>query len=128
MLTTILGCLSVPAEAPPVGAPPTQAPPPFVPTREFQPLLPGQAVPPGLHIRMNLSTGQREAKLADDAPPTGTEVALVSQEGAGPSAQGAGPSTQGSGPSSQGPGPSWEERQQSGDNSENSKAEDIACK
>ncbi len=28
----------------------------------------GQAIPPGLHIRLNLQTGLREAKLLEDTP------------------------------------------------------------
>jgi hypothetical protein len=34
-------------------------------------LMTGQAVPPGLHVRLNLQTGSREAKLLDEeeAPP-----------------------------------------------------------
>ncbi|KAG1708433.1 hypothetical protein DVH05_025112 [Phytophthora capsici] len=39
--------------------------PEFVATNEWQELLPGQGVPRGLHIRMNLETGKREAKLVD---------------------------------------------------------------
>ncbi|CAI5727299.1 unnamed protein product [Hyaloperonospora brassicae] len=37
----------------------------FIATNEWQELLPGQGVPPGLHVRMNLETGKREAKLLD---------------------------------------------------------------
>ncbi|XP_061434519.1 nucleotide exchange factor SIL1 [Lethenteron reissneri] len=39
----------------------------FHPTSEWQSLKPGQAVPAGLHIRLNLQTGEREAKLLDEA-------------------------------------------------------------
>lgn len=35
----------------------------FVPTEDWQELKPGQAVPRGLHVRMNLATGKKEAKL-----------------------------------------------------------------
>ncbi|PNJ59479.1 SIL1 isoform 10 [Pongo abelii] len=35
----------------------------FHPTHEWQALRPGQAVPAGSHIRLNLQTGEREAKL-----------------------------------------------------------------
>ncbi|DBA02354.1 TPA: hypothetical protein N0F65_007173 [Lagenidium giganteum] len=42
--------------------------PEFEPTDEWQELLPGQGVPPGLHVRLNLATGKREAKLLDDSP------------------------------------------------------------
>ena len=38
---------------------------PFVPTREWQVVDDGQSIPPGLHIRMNLETGVKEAKLLD---------------------------------------------------------------
>ena len=37
----------------------------------------GQAIPPGLHIRLNLQTGAREAKLLEDAPAQKGERALV---------------------------------------------------
>lgn len=39
---------------------------PFIPTDKWQTVEPGQAIPPGLHIRMNLQTGVKEAKLLDD--------------------------------------------------------------
>jgi nucleotide exchange factor SIL1 len=29
-------------------------------------MIPGQAIPQGLHVRLNLETGEREAKLLDD--------------------------------------------------------------
>ena len=37
----------------------------FVPTKEWQVVKEGQPIPPGLHIRMNLQTGLKEAKLLD---------------------------------------------------------------
>ncbi|XP_059716328.1 nucleotide exchange factor SIL1 isoform X5 [Haemorhous mexicanus] len=37
----------------------------FYPTDQWQTLRPGQAVPAGSHIRLNLQTGEREAKLPD---------------------------------------------------------------
>ncbi|KAJ0409763.1 hypothetical protein ATCC90586_001076 [Pythium insidiosum] len=40
--------------------------PEFVPTEEWQEILPGQSIPPGLHVRMNLETGKKEAKLITD--------------------------------------------------------------
>ncbi|KAG3196442.1 hypothetical protein PC128_g7622 [Phytophthora cactorum] len=43
------------------------APPEFVPTKEWQDILPNQAIPPGLYIRVNLETGKKEAKLLDYA-------------------------------------------------------------
>lgn len=38
---------------------------PFHPTHEWQAVKEGQAIPAGLHVRMNLETGSREAKLMD---------------------------------------------------------------
>ena len=38
----------------------------FVPTKEWQTIREGQHIPPGLHVRMNLQTGLKEAKLLDD--------------------------------------------------------------
>lgn len=38
----------------------------FIPTNEWQIVKDGQAIPPGLHIRLNLETGLREAKLLDN--------------------------------------------------------------
>lgn len=40
----------------------------------------GQAVPPGLHIRLNLQTGVREAKLLEDAPSKKEEHGLIAIE------------------------------------------------
>lgn len=37
----------------------------FYPTKDWQEVKPGQAVPKGLHIRLNMETGQREAKLME---------------------------------------------------------------
>ncbi|NXC29539.1 SIL1 factor, partial [Campylorhamphus procurvoides] len=37
----------------------------FYPTHQWQTLRPGQAVPAGSHVRLNLQTGEREAKLPD---------------------------------------------------------------
>uniref|UniRef100_A0A8C5UFW1 Nucleotide exchange factor SIL1 n=1 Tax=Malurus cyaneus samueli TaxID=2593467 RepID=A0A8C5UFW1_9PASS len=37
----------------------------FYPTDQWQTLRPGQAVPAGSHVRLNLQTGEREAKLPD---------------------------------------------------------------
>lgn len=42
------------------------ATPVFVATHEWQVVQEGQPIPPGLHVRMNLQTGLREAKLLDD--------------------------------------------------------------
>jgi len=38
-------------------------PPPSIPTSQWAPILPGQAVPPGLWMRMDISTGVRLARL-----------------------------------------------------------------
>lgn len=38
----------------------------FVPTNEWQQIRPGQDIPPGLHVRLNVDTLVREAKLMDD--------------------------------------------------------------
>ena len=38
----------------------------FVATKQWQVVREGQAIPPGLHVRMNLQTGLKEAKLLDD--------------------------------------------------------------
>ena len=32
----------------------------FVPTLEWQVIKPGQAIPPGLHVRLNMQTGVKE--------------------------------------------------------------------
>ncbi|XP_050085698.1 nucleotide exchange factor Sil1 [Anopheles aquasalis] len=37
----------------------------FVATNEWQEIAEGQGIPPGLHVRINLSTGKKEAKLLD---------------------------------------------------------------
>uniref|UniRef100_A0A8C4UBW1 Nucleotide exchange factor SIL1 n=1 Tax=Falco tinnunculus TaxID=100819 RepID=A0A8C4UBW1_FALTI len=37
----------------------------FYPTHQWQTIRPGQAVPAGSHVRLNLQTGDREAKLPD---------------------------------------------------------------
>ncbi len=43
-----------------------EAPPVFVPTSEWQQIAPGQSIPAGLHVRMSLQTGLKEAKLMED--------------------------------------------------------------
>ncbi|KAL8365928.1 hypothetical protein RB595_004622 [Gaeumannomyces hyphopodioides] len=35
----------------------------FRATHEFQPVRPGQDIPPGLHVRLNVNTGEKEAKI-----------------------------------------------------------------
>lgn len=37
----------------------------FQPTSDWQAIRPGQGIPAGLHVRMNLQTGEKEAKLMD---------------------------------------------------------------
>ncbi|KAK3095048.1 hypothetical protein FSP39_009660 [Pinctada imbricata] len=37
----------------------------FYPTKEWQTIKKGQAIPAGLHVRMNFETGEREAKLME---------------------------------------------------------------
>jgi nucleotide exchange factor SIL1 len=39
----------------------------FVATNEWQTLKKDQAIPAGLHVRLNLQTGEREAKLMENA-------------------------------------------------------------
>lgn len=38
----------------------------FIPTKEWQEIKPGQGIPAGLHVRMNLETGKKEAKLLEE--------------------------------------------------------------
>uniref|UniRef100_H3AMA3 Nucleotide exchange factor SIL1 n=1 Tax=Latimeria chalumnae TaxID=7897 RepID=H3AMA3_LATCH len=38
----------------------------FYPTNKWKPIKPGQAIPAGLHVRVNLQTGENEAKLPDN--------------------------------------------------------------
>lgn len=40
----------------------------FSPTTEFKDILPGQQVPKGLHISINLETGAKQAKIISDSP------------------------------------------------------------
>ena len=39
----------------------------FEPTHEWKTVKEGQAIPPGLHVRMNMETGSKEAKLMPDS-------------------------------------------------------------
>lgn len=43
-----------------------EAPDIFEPTHEWKDILPHQHIPGGLHVRINLSTGKKEAKLLDE--------------------------------------------------------------
>lgn len=40
----------------------------FVPTDQWQTIREGQDIPPGLHVRLNIETLEREAKLLDEEP------------------------------------------------------------
>jgi len=44
---------------------PNASPGEFIPSHEWQTVEEGQMIPAGLHIRMNLSTGKKEAKLLE---------------------------------------------------------------
>ncbi|EPS38572.1 hypothetical protein H072_7712 [Dactylellina haptotyla CBS 200.50] len=46
----------------------------FVPTTTFLPVHEDQVIPPGLHVRLNIGTGGREAKLIDPNEDDGTAV------------------------------------------------------
>ena len=45
----------------------------FIPTSEWQTIKPDQGIPRGLHVRMNIQTGVKEAKLLDEADKTSGE-------------------------------------------------------
>ncbi|ELT97086.1 hypothetical protein CAPTEDRAFT_220900 [Capitella teleta] len=47
----------------------------FVPTSEWQTVKKGQAIPHGLHVRLNMETGVNEAKLLDDEEPAPKKIA-----------------------------------------------------
>ena len=55
----------------------------FVPTREWQEVKRGQSIPAGLHVRMNLQTGLREAKLMEEDEDDNTKVEQVVVESRG---------------------------------------------
>jgi len=42
----------------------------FIATEEFQEVEEGQAIPPGLHVRLNMQSGKREARLIDPLNPS----------------------------------------------------------
>lgn len=50
----------------------------FIPTDQWQKIREGQKIPPGLHIRLNLETGEREAKLLDPNEKSSTSVIATS--------------------------------------------------
>ena len=49
----------------------------FQPTEQFQRILDDQSVPPGLHVRLNLATGLKEARLNVPEPPGTSHADLV---------------------------------------------------
>ena len=52
-------------------------PPIFQPTEHFQRIHDDQSIPPGLHVRMNLATGLKEARLNVPEPPGTPHADLV---------------------------------------------------
>uniref|UniRef100_A0A182UC03 Nucleotide exchange factor SIL1 n=1 Tax=Anopheles melas TaxID=34690 RepID=A0A182UC03_9DIPT len=57
--------------------------PKFVASHEWQELKEGQPIPQGLHVRINLTTGKKEAKLldpADGGPSTDSSLSMVPGE------------------------------------------------
>ena len=54
----------------------------FEPTREWKTVEEGQAIPAGLHVRMNMETGKNEAKLMDDVA-TDRESEKTTDKGGG---------------------------------------------
>ncbi|KAI8901637.1 hypothetical protein BC833DRAFT_562293 [Globomyces pollinis-pini] len=48
----------------------------FIPTNEFKPVLPGQKIPKGLHVRMNFETGVIEAKILDSNTDQSNDLAI----------------------------------------------------
>ena len=46
----------------------------FVATNEWQEIQEGQKVPAGLHYRMNLETGKKEAKILEESDETKVKV------------------------------------------------------
>lgn len=51
----------------------------FVPTKEWQVIKPGQAIPKGIHVRLNIQTGEREGKLLDEAESQAEKVKTISE-------------------------------------------------
>ena len=51
----------------------------FIPTHEWQVIKNGQAIPAGLHVRMNFQTGVKEAKLMD-SDESNQQKSVVEQE------------------------------------------------
>ena len=40
----------------------------FIPSKEWQTVKENQAIPKGLHVRLNMQTGEKEAKFLDEDP------------------------------------------------------------
>uniref|UniRef100_A0A2M4ANS0 Nucleotide exchange factor SIL1 n=2 Tax=Anopheles triannulatus TaxID=58253 RepID=A0A2M4ANS0_9DIPT len=53
----------------------------FVATKEWQEIPEGQGIPQGLHVRINLSTGKKEAKLLDDESAAETQATDAQRQG-----------------------------------------------
>ncbi|XP_071441826.1 nucleotide exchange factor SIL1 [Hetaerina americana] len=53
---------------------------PFIPTKEWQKVRKGQAIPAGIHSRLNLQTGVVEAKLLDENDNKDTALSSVSKD------------------------------------------------
>ncbi|KAJ1964966.1 nucleotide exchange factor sil1 [Dipsacomyces acuminosporus] len=49
----------------------------FVPKQEFQVVRPGQDIPPGLHVQIDMETGERKARLMDKGAAQQQEEGLV---------------------------------------------------
>ncbi|CAF1098294.1 unnamed protein product [Brachionus calyciflorus] len=52
----------------------------FIPTNEWQIVKPGQVIPKGLHVRLNIQTGEREAKLLEPEPPKNPTISKEFEE------------------------------------------------
>lgn len=51
----------------------------LVPTTEWQNIREGQSIPPGLHVRLNMETLVKEAKIMDDSDEEPNELVVVAQ-------------------------------------------------
>ena len=54
----------------------------FQPTIHFEKIRPGQSLPPGLHVRLNIQTGEKEARLniPEDGDDSGEAVVVIDTE------------------------------------------------